>query len=77
MKAKKEVKVAGGKDFQDISEDIDTQIVYLTEIAGLLRYLFEGKTTAIIPLSNVLDDLCGRLEHLKASIGELKVFYRK
>lgn len=68
MKAKKEVKGAGGRDFQDLSADIDTQIVYLTEMAGLLRHLFEGKGAAIIPLSSVLDDLYGRLEHLKESI---------
>ena len=62
----------GEKSYLDIADDIDSQMVYLMEIAGLLRYLFEGKTTAIIPLSSVLNDLCDRLEWLKETIEELK-----
>ena len=60
------------KSCLDVSDEIDSQMVYLMEIAGLLRYVFEGKTTSIIPLSNVLNDLYDRLEWLKETIEELK-----
>ncbi|MDA8089306.1 MAG: hypothetical protein M0Z61_03655 [Nitrospiraceae bacterium] len=77
MRRSPKVKPREKKTYLDITDDIDSQMVYLLEIAGLLRFLFEGKTTAKIPLSNVLNDLYDRLEWLKGSIEELKGFCRE
>ena len=70
---KKEVKTED-MAYLDLAGEINSQMVYLLEMAGLLRHLFGGKTTAIIPLSSVLNDLCDRLEWLKETIEELKGF---
>lgn len=65
------------KSCLDVADEIDSQMVYLMEIAGLLRYVFEGKTTTVIPLSSVLNDLYDRLEWLKGTIEELKRFCKE
>ena len=75
-KGRKELET-GEKSYLDITDDIDSQMLYLMEIAGLLRYMFEGKTTAIIPLSSVLNDLYDRLGWLKETIKELKRFCKE
>lgn len=66
----------GKKDYLDLADEIDAQMVYLLQIVSILRIAFEGKTMPV-PLVSVMDDIYERLERLKGTISELQSFCKK
>ena len=74
-KERVEIKAAK-KDYLDLSDEINAQMVYLLQIISILRIAFEGKTMQV-PIVSVIDDIYERLERLKGTIAELQSFFKK
>lgn len=60
------------KDYLDLADEIDAEMIYLEEIVGLIHFAFQGKAMSAVPLSNVMDDIFERLERLRGTIAGLK-----
>ena len=50
---------ASKKEYLDLTDEIDSQMVYLLQIVSILRIAFEGKTMPV-PIVSVMDDIYER-----------------